>query len=237
MPNKEITIPPQPLPKSSQLTGINLPAIPTPRKAFIVGRTLGVNFLKAKIIAANIEEPLTVGGDTKTYSISPGRQNESIGISQLGTIKFGQFIVKTKETVAITDERTFYQNGDGYFIVETAIGSVTQSRNIVKTPIQGRNGTVKEYVSDGDFEISIVGKIVDTGNKYPDDQLNDIVNILKVQNEIVIINNFIKQFGIDNVVIESYSFSQVEGSNNQYEMNISLVSDDPIELKLGIADA
>ena len=34
---------------------------------------------------------------------------------------------------------------------------VTQTKIIIKTPVQGRNGTVKEYISDGDYIVNIRG--------------------------------------------------------------------------------
>ena len=33
--------------------------------------------------------------------------------------------------------------------------TINQEKNIVTTPLQGRDGTIKEYISDGDFTISV----------------------------------------------------------------------------------
>ncbi len=208
---------------------------PTDRK-FVVVRTGGINFIKGRVIAANI-------GDIKSkdsrsdVSVRDITQNiPERTKSQLGTSKVGQFIIKTSEDVAIGNDMTSFQNGQGYIVLETALGSISQDRNIIMTPVQGRNGTVKEYISDGDFQISITGKIVDKDNKFPDDQVQDIANVFKAPNEIVIVNSFLYNFDIKNIVVKSYKIEQIEGADNVYNIVIEMVSDDAIELKLGITE-
>jgi hypothetical protein len=36
---------------------------------------------------------------------------------------------------------------------------VSMKKNIVMTPVQGKNGSFKEYISDGDFEVTISGRL------------------------------------------------------------------------------
>lgn len=208
---------------------------PTDRK-FVVVRTGGINFVKGRVIAANV-------GDIKSkdsrsdVSVRDITQNiPERTRSQLGTSKVGQFIIKTTEDVAIGDGMSSFQNGQGYIILETALGTISQDRNIIVTPVQGRNGTVKEYISDGDFQISITGKIVDKDNKFPDDQVQDIANVFKTPNEIVIVNSFLYNFDIKNIVVKSYKIEQIEGADNVYNITIEMLSDDAIELKLGITE-
>ena len=38
-----------------------------------------------------------------------------------------------------------------------AVIEISNTRNIVKTEIQGRDGTVKEFINNGDYQISIKG--------------------------------------------------------------------------------
>ena len=57
-------------------------------------------------------------------------------------------------------------------IIDTVLMTVNQTKNIIRTPIQGKSGTIKEYVSDGDFEIDVSGILVSEGeNTYPTDQV------------------------------------------------------------------
>jgi hypothetical protein len=218
------------------------PLVPPNLKSIqLSARTTGLNFVKAKVLSFRLSPNDNVAqsrADTEIKEISALQTNTPLRTSsQIGNKKIGQFIIKTNENVQIGTERTSFENGEGYIILETAIGSISQDRTIITTAIQGRNGTVKEYISDGDFKITITGKIVDSENRLPNDQLSDIANIFKAQNEIVIVSDFLFNFDIKNVVVKSYSIDQVEGADNLYTFSLELLSDDAIELKLGIIDA
>ena len=148
-----------------------------------------------------------------------------------GTPVFDQLIIKTDIDALIHQEQT----GDNYVKFDTALLTVNQSRNIVRTPIQGRNGTVKEYISDGDYEINVVGLIVSPySGRVPMIDMENIHNILALQNEVVIVSNYLSLFKISYVVVEAYTFEQVEGSLNQIKFTMRLISDEPIEVQLGI---
>lgn len=193
------------------------PHIPTVRKAFVIGRDQILGRVKAKVFSSNFgtqesDEPV----DTSAY---------------LGTPVYSQFVLKRDINTTVGQEHS----GDGYCKFESAIGIINQQRNIERTVIQGRNGTVKEYISDGDFEISIRGRVIGKfPNQAPKEEMQNIIALLKEPNELVIISDFVALFGIQYVVGVSYNFRQVEGSINEYEFSLELYSDDPIELKLGI---
>ena len=120
--------------------------------------------------------------------------------------------------------------------IDTVIIEVSQTKNIVKTSVQGRNSTVKEYVSDGDYLISIRGVIQSREpseqKKYPEDLMNNFIKILKAERSVIIISKFLNEvFGINDIVIETYSVPQVEGLRNQQPFSISASSDVPIDLE------
>lgn len=109
---------------------------------------------------------------------------------------------------------------------------VNQTKHIVKTAIDGRNGTVKEYISDGDFDIRIRGGFSTAfGSAYPKDRIGELMGILKINDALQVTSEYLLQFGIYNVVIESYRFPQSQGFTNEQLFDISCVSDEPAELK------
>lgn len=118
--------------------------------------------------------------------------------------------------------------------VDTVLFNVNQSRNIVTTQIQGRNGTIKEYISDGDFDIQINGILVNPdGNKYPTEDVQTLMDILKAQSTIGVASQFLNDvFGVTDVVVTSYSFPQPEGFQNMQPFSINCLSNDPIELQI-----
>lgn len=118
-------------------------------------------------------------------------------------------------------------------VINTVLFTVNQTKNIVKTEIQGRRGTVKEYISDGDFQITVNGSIVSSEPKvYPREAVNRLKNLLEVPLPIQITSEFLNIFDISSVVVESYSFPQTRGVRNVQPFTIQLVSDEPLELQI-----
>ena len=116
--------------------------------------------------------------------------------------------------------------------VDLAIITVSQTKNIVTTAIQGKNGTIKEFISDGDYQISINGIIWINDNIYPDVDVQTFINIMKVPQAIKVFSNFINLFGISEIVITDYSLPQQEGMRNQQSFTINAISDAPINLEV-----
>ena len=116
--------------------------------------------------------------------------------------------------------------------VDLAIITVSQTKNIVTTAIQGKNGTIKEFISDGDYQISINGIIWINDNIYPEDDVQTFINIMKVPQSIKIFSNFVNMFGISEIVITDYSLPQQEGMRNQQAFTINAISDAPINLEV-----
>lgn len=118
--------------------------------------------------------------------------------------------------------------------IQTALFDVSMSRNIIKTPVQGFNGTIKEYVSDGDYSISINGIITnEQPDRYPEGQVSRLNRICRLQQEVGVISPLLNiVFGITHLVIESYSFPMTEGSQNVQHFSLSCVSDKPVQLRI-----
>lgn len=117
--------------------------------------------------------------------------------------------------------------------IDAVLMTVNQTKNIVKTPVQGRNGTVKEYISDGDFSISVSGSISsDSLGVYPADKVDNLIKVLNIADAIDVTSEFLFHFGISSVVVDSYSFPQESGVRNVQKFNISLTSDVPLEIKI-----
>lgn len=116
--------------------------------------------------------------------------------------------------------------------IDTVLFIVNNSKNIVKTAVQGLNGTIKEYISDGDAQISIKGIIVGGYNKYPFDEVQILQALLDAPVPIGVNSYYLNNFGIYNIVIESFAFPQNMGSYSQQPFEINAISDAPAELIL-----
>src|SRR6185312_7476851 len=75
--------------------------------------------------------------------------------------------------------------------------NVSQKRNIVTTKIQGRNGSIKEYISDEDFEITIKGTIPGENGAFPIKAVTQLMTICKLQQSLKINSAYLNTiFGI-----------------------------------------
>lgn len=119
--------------------------------------------------------------------------------------------------------------------VADAVASVSRERRIVSTALTGRNGTVKEYINDGDWSVSLVvgvqgvdesGRIVDA---YPSESLRRLRTLLEIRGALEVHSEFLRVFDITRLVIRSYSASQTTDQNYQ-AVSISAVSDEDYDI-------
>lgn len=127
---------------------------------------------------------------------------------------------------------------------DTVLMGVTQERIIVKTKVAGANGTVKQYISEGDFDITATGRInsitvddgegnltvTDPGNVIPEEEIRRIFNTFMVPESIKVVSDFLELFNVSTVVVDKYDIQEIEGSVNEFSFTIKMSSDTPIEL-------
>jgi len=126
--------------------------------------------------------------------------------------------------------------------LDTVLMTVSMQKNIVTTAIQGKSGTVKEYASDGDFEINVQGVLAGEGqNEYPSTEVEILNALLTVPERLEITSEFLDRFGvispsgmpgINEVVITDFQFQQQEGFRNIQLFSFKMLSDTPIELTI-----
>lgn len=158
-----------------------------------------------------------------------GWDRNALSASFLGNPVFDQFYIDKMDWVDL-DGRS---HGDPQFFIDLALFEISQSRNIITTALQGYNGTVKEYISDGDYFIKIRGALVDKNPmRYPKEQMQTLIDISKANIAVPVVSDFLQLFGIYNMVIKELSFPQKEGFRNTQLFEIDALSDAPINLIL-----
>nr|DAJ30012.1 MAG TPA: hypothetical protein [Caudoviricetes sp.] len=130
--------------------------------------------------------------------------------------------------------------GNKTIIFEECIISLNLEKIIVSTVLQGRTGAIKEYITDGDYQITVTAAISNYHNKedsveasftYPEDQLNKLKELLILPETLVVQSDFLQLFGINAAVVTSFSLEQETHSNRQ-SIQIQMLSDQPYEIKL-----
>lgn len=125
-------------------------------------------------------------------------------------------------------------------VLEECILSLNQEKNIVTTALQGGNGTIKEYISDGDYQISAMAAVSSFGEEensleYPQDKLKILNELLALPETLEVQSDFLEIFGIKSVVVTGFSLEQETHANRQ-SINIQMLSDEPYEIKLKESD-
>lgn len=106
-------------------------------------------------------------------------------------------------------------------------------KKIVKTEIQGRSGTVKEYIGEDDAQLTISGIICGSNGHYPIDEVKQLMEIRKAPIPIVVTSNYLQNLDIDMLVIEDIELGQDEGGWSYQTFSIKAISDLPVELMIG----
>jgi Domain of unknown function (DUF6046) len=140
--------------------------------------------------------------------------------------------------LAIRFEGGTYQDGNGKDIsfeaieLKTALVSVSQAKQIIKTQIQGRDGSVKEYIGDDDYNVQIVGTLTGANGVQP---LNDLINLKKLLNAPIPLDvscEYLYSLGIFKLVVESYDLPQDAGGISYQTFTINCISEIPKELRI-----
>jgi len=190
-----------------------------------VAKGFGLQALKTKYYEANVndEEQDENDPDITSYLgtpvfanliFIPGGYNDNKG----KPVRYGDIFTNNK--------------AQNTFAINTVLIDVSQQKQIIKTNIQGVSGTVKEYISKGDYQITVRGALVSESSvKYPEIEVQQLREYLEAEVAIAVASRFLGDiFSIDTIVIESFNFPQQEGFQNTQLFEFSAVSDNPIEL-------
>jgi hypothetical protein len=205
-----------------------IPPPPNPKgQAEMILKGAGLRFLKPKFYKVDTDT-MFLEQDQINAAILESHTTDSDSKGKFGLPVFDEIFF----------EAINYTSNDGKeikvpnFSMGTALCSVNMTRNIVKTVVAGRNGTVKEYMSDGDYGINIKGVLASLyQNAPPKDSINQLLGFCNCPQEFRVASNFLNYFGIYSIVIESYNFDQSEGQRNVVPFELNCLSDTPPEIK------
>lgn len=107
--------------------------------------------------------------------------------------------------------------------------SVSSSKNIVMTQVQGRDYTRKELVSGGDISFSVTGSIVSHNEgEYPESAVKKFIQIMQYNGIVNVKSMLFDQFNVTRIVIKDFSLSNPEYKNIQ-PYSFSCVAIEPDE--------
>jgi len=114
-----------------------------------------------------------------------------------------------------------------HYLLPNTTMNITSKKNIVITNLVNRDGTVKEEISLGDWEIGIRGVLVGKDNVYPDEEKQTLVDWYKEKRTFSIQNarTTICLSENEKVVITELRFPEIRGYENTQPYELKLLSD------------
>jgi len=158
---------------------------------------------------------------------------------QAKTGSYDSSLVATQQTITaknilgqlLFEQITFKTPTMAYTFPDCPLIDITASKNIVTTPIQGRNGSVKEYISIDDYQVTIRGILINYDNDdYPEELVYNLHQVFKVEAELQVLSPVLNLLDIHNLVIKDIKFPEVEGYSNIQPFVLQCLSDEPLEL-------
>jgi hypothetical protein len=129
-----------------------------------------------------------------------------------------------------TDDQTGKQITFDEITLATVLVTVSQPKRVIRTEIQGRNGSVKEYIGMDDYQVTINGIITGTNGTFPFQEVAALHNVLKAPITLPVVSAYLQLFDIFNLVIIDFSFDQEPGGYSKQSFVINAISDAPVEL-------
>lgn len=163
--------------------------------------------------------------DASTYE-----PDQAIATSYLGTPIYSNLQINNGQFKdPVTGEVTKY----GGLRVDSALFQVSGDKNIVITEVQGRDGSIKELISNKDYQVQISGYLISHQiNVAPIAEKNTLIRICNAKTSVEVVSSFLNDFGIYNLVIQSYQISEVQGKRSIIEFSLTCVSDQPYDLEI-----
>lgn len=115
------------------------------------------------------------------------------------------------------------------FVDLQPVVQVSSKNNIVLTNVQGRDYTRKEFISGGDLEISISGKITSKyPDVYPEAEVSKFLKLMFYKGVVDCDNTVLRQFRISQLIVQNYTLTPSEYRNIQ-NYTLSCVAVEPSE--------
>lgn len=175
-----------------------------------------------------IPEPIGALDEINFYKKQITTEDQKLYDSKLGTPVLTNLVI---EAAQYTDENGTTRNFPR-LTFDTVLMTVANSKEIVKSKMQGRRGTVKQYIALGDYDVTINGIITGSNGVYPKQDVSDLKNMLEANIALNVSSWWLQIWDVDQIVVEDYEIPQISGGYSYQPFSIRASSDQPIELEV-----
>lgn len=91
-----------------------------------------------------------------------------------------------------------------------------RTKNIVSTQINGQSATIKEWINNGDYAITLTIAVTSEGDEYPEQRLKEIINICDINRTLKVENKYLNEIlKITRIVITGHKTTPEVWKTNQ----------------------
>ena len=178
----------------------------------------------------------------KSIQVQPNTKNEYTGkidqtvtkdVSPFPSSALGTPVMQLLKLLSVT-----YTDFNGKTITtpevsyDTVLLIVSQGKKIITTEIQGRDGTVKEYIGLDDYNVSINGMILGRNGSYPANAMADLKSVLDAPVALPVACTYLNNLGIYSLVVKEYTIDQEAGGYSKQNFSITALSEIAVELQI-----
>jgi hypothetical protein len=194
------------------MSDIKIPGFPSPPNQELVIKTFGIQALNTQVYRGKISSVVRDEPSVKRKS-------------SLGTAIFSDLQFESNDEL-----------GD-HIPVDTVLFSVRRPKNVVITPISGRDGEITEIIGNGDYRINVKGVICGANGVYPYEAVKSLMDFLNYKQSLGIISKYLNEvFGISEVVIIGEpDIPQSEGSQSYQRFEFDMKAEQPVEILISQA--
>lgn len=183
-------------------------------------------------------EPTTIAQATNNYNQplqtvfqlpAEGSIKSTLGTVVLNPVLFESGSYKQR----LGDGRIVTVDYSELLLPPATLVEVNLKKVVVKTPLVSGQGTFKENVSFDDYEVRIRSVFTGESIDEVEDFMRRIMELWTIPKEIKVVCDYLNLLDIDALVIESITPQQLEGRPLMLPVEISCVSDKPLQLNLG----
>jgi hypothetical protein len=199
--------------------------LPSTKKPQLILSSFGLALVKPKFYKQGQRLNLLSVDD----ELRPTTNKGTLGLPVFGGIVFkaGSYVNNNGETI------NYGKEGAQDLLIECCLIEVGQQRQIVSTKIQGKDASVKQFISNGDYGVTIRGVLASSiPNVYPDSDMRALQTICNAEVAVSVQCPYLEDFfQIGQIVVQYANFPQLEGNITVQPFELRCLSDEPIILK------
>lgn len=167
-------------------------------------------------------KPIEYPGDIPTIEVAEATATSALGTPIYDPVEFlGGTVPGTNEVY------------DGLQLLDAPLIDITLAKDVVKTKMQGRDGTVKEFMQLNDYVINIRG-IFASFNSFdpPYEEIEALNNLHRLPVALDVESKLLNKLGINSLVTTTLKFVPTPRFENIKAYRLTCVSDEAVQLTL-----